>query len=420
MNTWFRTPHRLDVRVDISSMDFWSRDFDDRDTAFAQLRREAPVSWQPPIETPGLPDRRHEAGFWAVTTVTEIAYVSRHPQLFSSEIGQVSVRPAPFRLDPNMLVVDAPDHTELRRVVGSAFTPAALATLEASIDRHARRIILRARHKGSFDFVSEVAAPLPLLTLAALLGIPATEVDAFVAAADSHVGGRIPSDASPHEYERQFAQSAAYLTHLFSALCAWRRHTPGDDLLTRLVQATVDGVPMTDEAIQSTLMLLVVAGNDTTKQAITLTALALDRFRGEREWLTTGDGFDARFDAAFDELIRFASPVISFARTATQDLELAGRSVTAGDKIALFYCSGNRDESEFADPAHLDLRRGASSQVGFGGGGVHFCLGNRLARAQMRAVFREIATRMPNLEVGEAENGFSDSVRSVVSLPATC
>jgi cytochrome P450 len=422
VKTWFRTPHVRSTDVDVSSIAFWSRSFDDRDKAFARLRRETPVSWHPPLETPGLDKRHKEAGFWAVTRARDIAYVSRHADLFSSEIGQVGVRPAPFRLAPNMLVVDPPRHTDLRRIVSSAFTPAAIAALEHTIDRTAKRIVLRASRQESFDFVSEIAAPLPLRTVAALVGVPASEEDAFVEAADAHVRGGIPGRLGPGvSHQAYFAEQAQYLNGLFTALAAWKRRNPGEDLMTRLVEAEIDGEPLDDDAIRSTVMLLVVAGDDTTKQAITLSRLALERFPDQRDWLhgdgADDDGFDARFDLAFDELVRYSSPVISFARTATHDVELAGAEIAAGDKVALFYCSGNRDETEFQDPDRLDLRRRASAQVGFGGGGVHFCLGSRLARLQIRAILRETMERLPALELGTPEFGFGESVHAVVSLP---
>lgn len=428
MKTWFRTPHAVRTDVDISTVRFWSQSFDERDSAFARLRHESPVSWHPPLVTPGLDKRHTEAGFWAVTTAADIAFVSRHPDLFSSEIGQVSVRPAPFRLDPNMLVTDPPRHTELRKIVSSSFTASALASIEGTIDRAARRVVLRGSRQESFDFVSEIATALPLLTLAEVLGIPETERDGFVVAADAHTRNGIPASLPPGVTPASYFRSQAqHLNALITTVADWRRREPGTDLISLLVTATIDGEPLSAGAILSTVMLLIVAGNDTTKQAITLSLIALDRFPSQRDWLVGGHlsdrdrrtGFDKRFNLGFDELVRHASPVLSFARTATHDVELNGEQVSAGDKVALFYCSGNRDESEFPDPAVLDLQRAASAQVGFGGGGVHFCLGSRLARMQVRAVLRETYTRLPNLTLGTPEIGFGESVHSVVSLRVT-
>ena len=185
MGRLHRTEHRIDTGVDISSVAFWRQPFQLRDVAFAQLRAERPVSWHPALETPGYPkSKHHEAGFWAVTTAEDISYASRHHEVFSSELGQVSLRPAPFRVDPNMLVLDPPAHDSLRRVVSAAFTPSAVAVLEQKIERRSKQIVARAAAHGEFDFVRHVAAELPLRTLADLFGLPPSEVDSFVVAAD--------------------------------------------------------------------------------------------------------------------------------------------------------------------------------------------------------------------------------------------
>ena len=169
----FRTDHRVDTDVDISSVAFWGQPFHVRDAAFSRLRTERPVSWHHALETPGYPkSKHHEAGFWAVTTVEDIAYASRHHELFSSELGQVNLRPAPFQVDPNMLVLDPPAHDSLRRVVSAAFTPKAVARLERTIERRSKQIVARAAARGEFDFVRHVAAQLPLRTIADLFGLP--------------------------------------------------------------------------------------------------------------------------------------------------------------------------------------------------------------------------------------------------------
>ena len=192
----FRTEHRVDTDVDISSVAFWCQPFPLRDVAFGRLRAERPVSWHPALETPGYPkSKHHEAGFWAVTTAEDIAYASRHHELFSSELGQVNLRPAPFRVDPNMLVLDPPAHDSIRRVVSAALTPKAVARLERMIERRSKQIVARAAALGRFDFVRHVAAQLPLRTIADLFGLPPSEHDSFVVAADAY-GVRLSGPAS--------------------------------------------------------------------------------------------------------------------------------------------------------------------------------------------------------------------------------
>ena len=415
MPALFRTEHPFDTDVDISSVAFWSQPFEERDRAFARLRAESPVSWHPPLETPGLPRRYREAGFWAITRAADIARVSRDPQTFSSELGQVAVGPAPFRIDPkNMLVLDPPRHTMYRRLMGDAFTPRAVAALQPRIDRMAHQIVLRAAVHRQFDFVPMVAAQLPLRTIGHLIGVPPSERDRFVAAADAFVSGG-PTIGGPSGAELQQLDEMRYLGDLCAALAELRRGHPEDDLMTRLVAVEMGGRPLTDEEILSTVMLLIVAGDDTTKQATTLALLALHRNPEQLAWLL--EDFEGRFDGAFDELVRLSSPVLCFARTATRDVVLGGRQITAGDKVALFYCSGNRDEALFPDPGTLDLRRARGGSVTFGGGGVHFCLGSAVARAQIRAILREVFARMPDLTVGEPVYGFSEFTHTVDALP---
>ena len=413
----FRTDHRVDTDIDISSVAFWGQPFHVRDAAFSRLRTERPVSWHPALETPGYPrSKHHEAGFWAVTTAEDIAYASRHHELFSSELGQVNLRPAPFRVDPNMLVLDPPDHDSLRRVVSTAFTPKAVARLGATIERRSKQIVARAAAQGEFDFVREVAAQLPLRTIADLFGLPPSEHDSFVAAADAYVGSGFPAQLPTGITMQAFYESqVAYLTNLCTSLARYRRRVPAEDLVTCLVNAEVDGRSLSDAEILSTMLLLVVAGDDTTKQATTLSLLALHDNPGERDWL--GDDFERRIDDALEEFLRYASPVIVFTRTATVRTELHGVRISAGDKLALFYCSGNRDATVFTLPGTFDLRRPRAQHVAFGGGGVHFCLGSAVAKAQLKSLYREIFRRIPALEVGEPEFIFSEFVHGVRALP---
>lgn len=413
----FRTEHRIDTDVDISSVAFWRQPFPLRDTAFGRLRSERPVSWHPALETPGYPKtKHHEAGFWAVTTVEDITYASRHHELFSSELGQVNLRPAPFQVDPNMLVLDPPAHDSLRRVVSAAFTPKAVARLGRMIERRSKQIVARAAALGQFDFVRHVSAQLPLRTIADLFGLPPSEHDSFVVAADAYVGSGFPPELPAGMTMQAFHQAqVAYLSNLCAALARYRRRVPADDLVTCLVQAEIDGRPLSDAEILSTMLLLIVAGDDTTKQATTLSLLALHANPAERDWLSAD--FERRIDGALEEFIRYASPVIVFTRTAKIDTRLHDVSIPAGDKVALFYCSGNRDSTVFPSPQKFDLRRDRAQHVAFGGGGVHFCLGSAVARAQLKSLFREILHRMPRLEIGEPEFAFSEFVHGVKALP---
>ena len=408
----------MDTGVDISSIAFWSQPFEERDESFAWLRRHAPVSWHPPLETPEVPGwKPDEAGFWAITTVADIAEVSRHHHLFSSSLGQVNLRPAPFRVSPNMLVMDPPLHSVYRRAVSDAFTPKAVGRLEGRIRRLAREIVTRAATLGEFDVAREISAKMPLRTLAGLLGVSRDEEDRFVLAADAYAGSGLPAELPAGLTMEAFhALQREYLESLTTAVAAHRRAHPSDDLMTRLVRARIDGRSLTDEEILSTVLLLVVAGDETTKQAITLSILALWANPQQRDWLR--ENYASRIEGALDELVRYASPIQVFTRTATQDTVLHGVRLTAGDKVALFYCSGNRDETVFPDPHRLDLARPRAQHVAFGGGGVHFCLGSAVARTQMSALFREILVRLRRMEVGQPKYLWSDFIHGVETLPA--
>ena len=199
-------------------------------------------------------------------------------------------------------------------------------------------------------------------------------------------------------------------------LAKFRRNNPGDDLMTSIVNAEVDGQRLTDEEIGSFLILLASAGNDTTKQATTHAMMALVDNPEQRDWLMAD--FDDRIGLAVEEFVRWSSPVLQFARFATEDTELAGQRITAGDKVGLFYCSANRDESVFTAPGSFDLSRSPNPHLGFGGGGPHFCLGNQLTKSELRNLFRELLTRLTKIEFGAPDLLHSNFVHGIKRLPA--
>nr|WP_255497810.1 cytochrome P450 [Pseudonocardia sp. SID8383] len=200
-------------------------------------------------------------------------------------------------------------------------------------------------------------------------------------------------------------------------LSALRRESPADDLMTALVQAEVDGDALTDEEIAAFFVLLCVAGNDTTRQTSSHAILALDRNPGQKRLLT--EEFDDRITPAVEEFVRWASPVLTFRRTATRDTEIRGQRIAEGERVVMFYHSGNRDDAVFADPHVFDITRAENPHVGFGGGGPHFCLGHHLARTQLRALFHQLLTRVPDLSVGEPEWLTGNFINGIKRLPVT-
>ncbi|GAA0431106.1 cytochrome P450 [Leifsonia naganoensis] len=415
------TTHEPTTDLDISSVAFWSKTFDERDDTFARLRADHPVSWHAPLEDLTVtPEQHGQAGFWAVTRAADISYVSQHNELFSSELGRTPLHPGV----PDQAVVvpildmDPPSHTAFRKIMSAGFTPKAVARLSDKIQERATQIIDRVVGAGTIDFVEEVSSKLPMMTVADLVGIPESLMDSFARAGNDLILIQDPYADFGDEDRGEIAGKAFFvLASITSELSAARREDPKDDIMTAMVSAEIDGRRLEDQEILMLMLLLSVAGNDTTKQTTTRTVMSLAENPDQRAWLM--EDFDGRIMGSIEEFVRHASPVIDFARTATVDVELAGQRIEAGDKVGLFYCSGNRDESVFPDPSKFDLSRGRTPHVGFGGGGVHYCLGNGVAKAQLRALFQQILTKLPDMEVGEPEYLVSDFINGVKHLPVT-
>jgi cytochrome P450 len=415
------TEHPVTTDKDIRSEAFWHQTFAERDETFAWLRAHAPVSWHLPIEAPDNPPSVHgEKGFWAVTKASDIEYVSQNYKLFSSEAGGITMNPRnPRQVQaPTFLEMDPPRHTKYRQVMSAAFTPKAVARISGKINERAAQIIERVAGAGEIDFVEEVSRKLPMLTIADMIGVSDSLSDTFAEAGDRIVTAADPSTLPPGVTPLEFGmQAIGTLRQIGVDVVNHRRDHPADDIATALAQAELDGRKLTDDDITALFILLSVAGNDTTKQTTSHTVMSLDRNPDQRAWLI--EDFDARIPAAVEEFIRHATPVLEFARTAMEDLELGGQQITKGDKVAVLYCSGNRDESRFEDPHRFDLSRPRHPHVGFGGGGVHYCLGNGIAKAQLRALFGEILTKLPKMEVGEPVLLFSNFIHGIQHLPVT-
>lgn len=402
-------------RFDITSQDFWSRPFDARDEIFAQLRAGDGLSWHRPFDSM-FP--MEEPGFWALTRRADIAFVSQHPELFSSADG-VALNPMPAeiqRFASFFLSMDPPQHTVYRRLISSAFTPRNVRQIEEQIHRNAVAIVDELVGAGDVEFVAACSARLPMLTIMDMLGVPAADQPAVAYAAEKLFGMSDDEYATAEERAEDPIAQITLLSNTGIELAQFRRQNPGDDLMTGIVNAEVDGHRLTDEEIGAFLILLASAGNDTTKQATTHAMLALAANPAQREWLM--EDFDNRIGSAVEEFVRWSSPVLQFARFVTEDTEINGAPVQAGDKVGLFYCSANRDEAAFADPDVFDLSRSPNPHLGFGGGGPHFCLGSQLAKAELRNLFRELLTRLTTVEFGEPDLLYSNFVHGVKRLPA--
>jgi len=400
--------------VDISSNAFWAKPFDERESSFAELRHRGGVSWHPAVEV-SFPHA--EPGFWAITRAEHINQISLDHEAFITDPG-VNVEPIPYALSKSLtffLQMDKPEHTLLRSLVSAAFTPKQILKIQDQIFANAAEIVDGVIGAGEIDFVGRVAGVLPMRTVSDMVGVSPTEREAVAIAAERLIGRSDSATGNPADVLQGMIDARDFLHSVGSSLAAHRRSNPGDDLMTNLVEARIDGVGLTDDQIGSFMVLFAVAGNDTTKQTTSRTVYSLDRNRDQRQWLL--EDFDGRIGVAIEEFVRHGSPVIGFARTATRDYELEGQTIRRGDKVVLFYCSGNRDEQRFADASRFILSRKPNRHFGFGGGGVHFCLGNGVAKTQLKALFGELLRKAPDIEVGEPEALVSRSINGVKRLP---
>lgn len=386
--------------------------------AFARMRRQSPVFWHSQQGAPG-------GGFWAVTRHAELREVSRRPDVFSSaEQGSLlhsagsakSARTAesaePERAAPPALLLDMdpPAHNELRRIVQRAFTPRTIRRLEPRLRGFAEDIVARALSKGSGDFVTDVAAELPLLAICELLGVPAADRTKIFDWSNRLIGFDDPEfHTSPEDGMLASGQMYRYANEL----AVDRTRAPQDDLVTALLHAEVDGEALTVEQFDAFFLLLAVAGNETTRNAITHGMCAF--FEHPDQWRLF---LEERPETATEEIIRWGTPVMQFQRTATADFTLGGRLIRAGERVGLFYTSGNRDPEFCAEPDRFDITRTPNEHVAFGGGGPHFCLGANLARAEIRILFDTIADHMPGIApIGEPHRLRSMFINGIKTCP---
>ena len=384
--------------VNLGSWDFWALDDDVRDGAFATLRREAPVSHHPEFVQEGFGQGR---GHWAVTRYEDVFHASRHPEIFSSAQGIVIGDQTPELAEyfGSMIALDDPRHSRLRNIVRSAFTPRVLARIEDSVRDRASRLVeaMIAEHPdGTAELVASLAGPLPLQIICDMMGIPEEDHQKVFHWTNVILGFGDPEITADFD---EFVKVAMDIGAYAAALADDRRSRPGDDLTTSLVRAELDGERLTSSEVASFFILLVVAGNETTRNAISHGVLALSRHPGQRDdWWSD---YDAVAPTAVEEVVRWASPVAYMRRTVTRDTELSGVELVAGDKVTLWYGSANRDEAKFDDPWSFDVRRHPNPHVGFGGGGAHFCLGANLARREITVAFEELHRRIPDITATE-------------------
>ena len=377
--------------------------------AFAVLRRDDPVHWNPE------PDGQ---GFWAVTRYEDIRTVHRSPQVFSSEIGGTSLEdlePEHIEARKSMIDMDPPQHDELRAIVNRRFTPRAVTVWEDQVRSVARQVLDTALPKQEFDFVAEIASEIPMQVFAEILGVPQSERREII-----EIGDRLLGNADP-EYAHQgdddahrhlpFSSPAALDMFAFGRrLYDERRRDPRDDIATQLVQAG-----LSQRELDVYFVLLATAGNETTRHTISHGLLALLEHPDQAERLRSDPSLGK---TATEEMLRWATPVHHFRRTAAVDTELGGREIAAGDKVTTWFVSGNRDETVFEDPDRFDVARTPNPHMTFGPGGVHHCLGAHLAKLEIRITFEELLARGLVIELaGRPERLRSNFFNGVKRMP---
>jgi len=381
--------------------------------AWARLRREDPVHWN---------DRHVVNPFWAVTKHADIVWISRQPGLFRNG-PRLAVFPefappegeAPIR---HLLNMDPPDHARFRKLASHRFTPRGLQRMRRDIETITRELLDAMHGDGSEqegDFVERLSAPLPLQVLAELLGVPRDMWPTMFEWTNRVIGSTDPEYQEEGDTPFQTAQRARLsLFAYFAQMARERRARPTDDIVSVLANASLEGEPLPDRELLSYYFLLVVAGNETTRNAMTGGLLAFLENPGEWERLRRDPSL---VDSAVEEIVRWTTPVIQFCRTPTEDVELRGRKIRAGENLCLFYPSANRDEEVFADPFTFRIDRRPNRHLAFGIG-EHFCLGANLARLELRVVFRHLAARLAHVEpAGPVERLRSSFVGGIKRMP---
>ncbi len=372
---------------------------------FARLRREDPVHWHE-LEGDKAP------GFWAVTRYEDVRAISRDTATYSSEaMGTFIADPTPEGLAVmrmTLLNMDPPRHNRYRRLVNRGFTPRMIRMLEEAVEGRAKAIVDAVVDKGEIDLVAEVSAEMPAQVICDMIGVPAEDRKQIVEWTNTMVGFDDPYwRNTPEAGELAAAQIYAYC----DALADQRRDDPKDDILSVLVHAEVDGERLSRDELDMFFVILAVAGNETTRNLITHSVQALVEHPDQKQRLLDDPSL---WDSAVEEMLRWGTSIHNFRRTATVDTELRGRQIRAGDKVVIYYMSANYDEEVFADPYTLDVGRTPNEHLTFGGGGEHFCLGANLARVEIKAMLRELITRIPDIEiVGEPIRMRSDFINGI-------
>ncbi len=399
----------MDTTIDLLDPDRFQR-LEHHDM-FRRLRAENPVSWH---EMPG------EDGFWSLVKHKDVVEVNRDAERFSSEKGGTTLfdNRGENGFDMRgvmMLETDPPRHTRYRLLVNKGFTPRMIGVLEQYLRNRATLIVDNVIERGECDFVVDLASELPLQAIAEIMGVPQEDRKLIFEWSNAMVGADDPEfAASPDEAMTASASLYAYANDLAKQ----RRSDPRDDIVTKLINAEVDGEQLSELEFDMFMLLLAVAGNETTRNTTAWGMWAL--MQHPEQYAALRGDMDGLLGSAVEEILRWASPVMYFRRTATCDTEVAGQAIREGDKVVMWHISANRDEDVFDDPFRFDITRDPNDHVAFGGGGHHFCLGANLARAELRFIFEEVLERIPDMRAAADPDILrSNFIGGIKHLPVT-
>lgn len=381
---------------------------------FERLRREEPLSWH---------EEENGAGFWALVRHEDVAAAGRDWRTFSSSWGSTldELDEEQLAVRRSMLDMDPPAHTRLRRLIGPSFTPKVITAYEQAIRLMTREVVERVVAKGEFDLVDEISKPVPVLWLCEHLGIPTDDADLLIELTDRMLGQDDPDyqelDADPEVVRlAPFGTLAGLESFEYAAeLAHSRRSAPQDDVMTQILFAEPKGEPLTDGEFQNFFSVLMIAGQEASRHSVSHgTNLLLSHPDALEALVADPEGLMA---TATEEIIRWSSPIYQFRRTATEDVEMHGRTIRAGDKVTLWYISANFDETVIPDPYVFDIRRDPNEHLSFGRG-PHLCIGAGLARLQVRITFEELLAHLPRMElVGEPERLRSNFIHGIKRMP---
>jgi cholest-4-en-3-one 26-monooxygenase len=380
---------------------------------FDRLRQEDPVSWH---DYPG------GQGFWNVVRHEDLVTVNRDTATFSSEAGGISIMsPEEFPgeaqgNDPRglmMLYTDPPKHTRYRLLVNKGFTPRMIGLIEKYLEHRAILIVDNIIERGQCDFVVDLASELPLQAIAEIMGVPQEDRKLLFDWSNRMIGIDDPEYAN-----EDGANATAELFMYVNELGKQRKVDPRDDIVTKLLNAEIEGDSLSELEFDMFMLLLTVAGNETTRNTTAWGMWAL--MQNPEQYSALAGDIDGKLDVAIEEILRWATPVYHFRRTALSDAVIGGQEIKAGDKVVMWHTSADRDETVFDDPYRFDIERFPNEHIAFGGGGQHFCLGANLARMELKLIFREILQRIPDMQLaGNVEILRSNFIGGVKHMPVT-